>query len=188
MRGQLFGELALMGDQPRAASAKCLEETHFLVISRHDFDALLKSDLGKQKDETTGFLRRHVPGMSDLAEQSRFGKPHASYYFKEQSVPKGFLFVKQGEKTSERFWVLRKGVVEFWHCDPEARLYFQCARGCRCLQRPGLGPLRNAPHTGVEADGLRSYWRVGSSAHSRRTTQSPSLWWRKVFARRLSLR
>jgi len=88
------------------------------VISRQDFDSLLKSDLGKQKDETTGFLRRHVPGMSDLPEQSRFGKPHASYYFKQQSVPKGFVFIKQGEKTSERFWVLRKGVVEFWHVDP----------------------------------------------------------------------
>eukprot|EP00435_Cladocopium_sp_Y103_P033641 s1146_g8.t1 len=138
-RGQLFGELALLGDQPRAASARCLEDSQLLVISRQergiwhdlaDFDSLLKSDLGKQKDETTGFLRRHVPGMSDLPEQSRFGKPHASYYFKQQSVPKGFVFIKQGEKTSEpwsrtrqkmtseRFWVLRKGVVEFWHMDP----------------------------------------------------------------------
>lgn len=117
-RGQLFGELALLGDQPRAASARCLEDSQLLVISRQDFDSLLKSDLGKQKDETTGFLRRHVPGMSDLPEQSRFGKPHASYYFKQQSVPKGFVFIKQGEKTSERFWVLRKGVVEFWHVDP----------------------------------------------------------------------
>ena len=117
-RGQLFGELALMGDQPRAATARCLEDSQLLVISRQDFDNLLKSDLGKQKDETTGFLRRHVPGMSDLPEQSRFGKPHASYYFKQQSVPKGFVFMKQGEKTNERYWVLRKGVVEFWHSDP----------------------------------------------------------------------
>ncbi|CAK9081085.1 unnamed protein product [Durusdinium trenchii] len=119
-RGQLFGELALMGDQPRAGSAQCLEDTQFLVITRQDFDSLLKSDLGKQKDETTGFLRRHVPGMADLPEQSRFGKPHASYYFKHQSVPKGFVFMKQGERTNEKLWVLRRGVVEFWHLDPEA--------------------------------------------------------------------
>eukprot|EP00913_Durusdinium_trenchii_P031617 g29607.t1 len=104
-RGQLFGELALMGDQPRAGSAQCLEDTQFL-----DFDSLLKSDLGKQKDETTGFLRRHVPGMADLPEQSRFGKPHASYYFKHQSHC----------STQEKLWVLRRGVVEFWHLDPEA--------------------------------------------------------------------
>ena len=46
----------------------------------------------------------HAMGCVDKcsrARQSRFGKPHASYYFKQQSVPKGFVFIKQGEKTSE---------------------------------------------------------------------------------------
>lgn len=42
--------------------------------------------------------------------QSRFGKPHASYYFKQQSVPKGFVFMKQGEKTNDSCLQLPKHV------------------------------------------------------------------------------
>jgi len=52
----------------------------------------------------THFFARYMPWVVDKcsrARQSRFGKPHASYYFKQQSVPKGFVFIKQGEKTSE---------------------------------------------------------------------------------------
>lgn len=42
-----------------------------------------------------------------MHRQSRFGKPHASYYFKQQSVPKGFVFMKQGEKTNDSCLQLR---------------------------------------------------------------------------------
>lgn len=42
------------------------------------------------------------------ARQSRFGKPHASYYFKQQSVPKGFVFIKQGEKTNDTWRTILK--------------------------------------------------------------------------------
>ncbi|CAJ1350567.1 unnamed protein product [Effrenium voratum] len=137
-RNALFGELALMGDQPRAATAKCLEDCELLVIARHEFDNLLKADLDKQKDETTGFLRQHVPGMSDIPEKPRFGKPPASYYFKHSSVAKGYVFLKQGEKVTDRLWVLQHGVVEFWHSDPpEGRNSGATPRGAKRRQAHG---------------------------------------------------
>ncbi|CAE8597241.1 unnamed protein product, partial [Polarella glacialis] len=42
--GSLLGELALMNDAHRSASAMCATDCNFLVIHRHDFDSLLKAD------------------------------------------------------------------------------------------------------------------------------------------------
>jgi CRP/FNR family transcriptional regulator, cyclic AMP receptor protein len=39
--GQFFGEMALLGTQPRSASAEAIEESRLLVISRRDFNKLL---------------------------------------------------------------------------------------------------------------------------------------------------
>jgi uncharacterized membrane protein len=41
-RGDIFGELSLLDNQPRAASAKALDETTLIVIDRDDLLALIK--------------------------------------------------------------------------------------------------------------------------------------------------
>eukprot|EP00931_Biecheleriopsis_adriatica_P056634 TRINITY_DN33567_c0_g1_i1.p1 TRINITY_DN33567_c0_g1~~TRINITY_DN33567_c0_g1_i1.p1 ORF type:complete len:613 (+),score=133.41 TRINITY_DN33567_c0_g1_i1:58-1896(+) len=115
--GSLFGELALLNDQPRSASIKCMEDCEFLVVRRDDFDALLKNDLQQKKNEQVSFLRAHVPGMNDITPGT--GKTHPSYLFQRASFSRGHVFLKQGQAASEAVWVVYKGAVEFWHTDPE---------------------------------------------------------------------
>jgi CRP-like cAMP-binding protein len=39
--GNAFGDMSLMGSKPRMASIRCLEETHFAVLSKQDFNNVL---------------------------------------------------------------------------------------------------------------------------------------------------
>jgi CRP-like cAMP-binding protein len=39
--GKAFGELALIKNKPRAATIKCLEDCHFAVMQKIDFDKVL---------------------------------------------------------------------------------------------------------------------------------------------------
>lgn len=43
--GDSFGEMALLTDNVRSANAVALEETHLLVLTKHQFDEVLKNDL-----------------------------------------------------------------------------------------------------------------------------------------------
>lgn len=40
--GMQFGELALLKDEPRAATVIARKDTHFLTIAKEDYSALLK--------------------------------------------------------------------------------------------------------------------------------------------------
>lgn len=39
--GQSFGELALIANKPRAATIRCMSDTHFAVLSKQDYDKVL---------------------------------------------------------------------------------------------------------------------------------------------------
>jgi hypothetical protein len=56
-KGKAFGELALIQNKPRAASIRCLQETHLAVMSRNDYDKVVKKlDAAKLK-EIVDFLK-----------------------------------------------------------------------------------------------------------------------------------
>jgi len=44
-KGEIFGELSLLDNEPRSANAKALEETVLFVIDRHDLEVLFQSHL-----------------------------------------------------------------------------------------------------------------------------------------------
>lgn len=44
-KGEFFGEMAILNDKPRSASAETAEECEMLVIGRKTFDALLRSNV-----------------------------------------------------------------------------------------------------------------------------------------------
>ncbi|CAK9024145.1 Cyclic nucleotide-binding domain-containing protein [Durusdinium trenchii] len=111
--GSVLGELALMNDQPRLASAKCLEDAEFFVIRRNDFDNVLKEEMVKKGDEKLRFLMRHLPGMKEVPVPKPGGKPHASYMFKHGKFPRGHTFLVQGKIAEPHLWVVYKGAVEF---------------------------------------------------------------------------
>lgn len=111
--GSVLGELALMNDQPRLASAKCLEDTEFFVIRRNDFDNILKEEMVKKGDEKLRFLMLHLPGMKDVPVPKPGGKPHTSYMFKHCKFPRGHTLLSQGKIAEPGLWVVYRGAVEF---------------------------------------------------------------------------
>lgn len=108
--GCLFGELALLEDQPRNATILCRDDCEVLTISSADFSNVLKMHLKKEKNEKIAFLRRHVPGMAELPERRI---EDYAYLFKPSQFPKNHFFVRQGANSDGLLHFLLKGCVEF---------------------------------------------------------------------------
>ena len=53
-----FGEMALISDQPRTASAKTVEESEVFVLEKHDFDLLLSKNPTAEKAIKDAFTIR----------------------------------------------------------------------------------------------------------------------------------
>jgi len=117
--GMILGELALLNDDRRAATATCMEDTELLVVKKEEFDKGLKEDMNKRKSEKLAFLRRHLPGLKEL-QQVR-GKPHASYFFRLESVPRGHCFLRQGVIAEESVYVVLRGFLEISRSEPLPR-------------------------------------------------------------------
>ncbi|CAJ1451177.1 unnamed protein product [Effrenium voratum] len=111
--GSVLGELALINDQPRLASAKCVEDSEFFVIRRNDFDNVLKEEMVKKGDEKLRFLMKHLPGMKEVPVPKPGGKLHASYMFKHAKFTRGHTFLVQGKIAEPHIWAVYKGSVEF---------------------------------------------------------------------------
>lgn len=120
--GTLFGELALLNDNPRSATISCYKNSEFLVIEKDDFDRLLKSELNRAKEEKLLFLRTHVPGVRALqpkkedSEQAREQASRAAerllYYFNKEIVPKNHAFIEQGGMLMGDIFFVWQGSVE----------------------------------------------------------------------------
>ena len=54
--GKGFGELALIKNKPRAATIKCLEECHVAVMSKADYEKVLKKIEQKNLAKMVEFL------------------------------------------------------------------------------------------------------------------------------------
>jgi len=55
--GKSFGEKALISHQPRNATVKCLEPSHFAVMSKEDYERMLLRIEVKKQNEMNVFLR-----------------------------------------------------------------------------------------------------------------------------------
>lgn len=56
--GEVFGELALIDDLPRSATARVVERARLLILYRSHFDALLDGDRAAARILTRNLLRR----------------------------------------------------------------------------------------------------------------------------------
>jgi len=110
--GSITGEIALVQDQPRTATLKCMQDTSFIIIGKLDFGRVLKAEMQRVREEKLNFLLEHLPGLRAVPVIAR-GRPHASYYFKKMSVPRGHEFLKQGQVADESLHVVVNGFVEF---------------------------------------------------------------------------
>jgi CRP-like cAMP-binding protein len=53
---QAFGELALINNNPRAATLKCLTDCHFAVISKNVYERILKKIEVKNQNKLVDFF------------------------------------------------------------------------------------------------------------------------------------
>jgi CRP/FNR family transcriptional regulator, cyclic AMP receptor protein len=85
--GDMFGELSLLDNEPRSANAKALEETHLIVVDRHDLEMLFKSHLhaafdvmailGKRIRQADRLVRERVIARNvneEMGKPSNFGE------------------------------------------------------------------------------------------------------------------
>lgn len=121
--GTIFGELALIKDQLRGASIRCLTDCDLLVIRRSDFDRVLKEEMRRAGDDKLNFLFEHLPGMRDVEVPRQIqgkGQPHPAYYLRRATYRRGHRFLIQGTIAQDAIFVISTGCVEISHKDPSA--------------------------------------------------------------------
>jgi CRP/FNR family cyclic AMP-dependent transcriptional regulator len=64
-KGEFFGEMAILNDKPRSASAETIEECEMLVIDRKTFDTLLRSNV----EIAIRFIKRLADRLRETNDQ-----------------------------------------------------------------------------------------------------------------------
>jgi CRP/FNR family cyclic AMP-dependent transcriptional regulator len=64
-KGEFFGEMAILNDKPRSASAETLEDSDMLVIDRKTFDAMLRSNV----EIAIRFIKRLADRLREANDQ-----------------------------------------------------------------------------------------------------------------------
>src|SRR5512146_1169089 len=64
-KGEFFGEMAILNDKPRSASAETLEECEMLVIDRKTFDALIRGNA----EIAVRFIKRLADRLRETNDQ-----------------------------------------------------------------------------------------------------------------------
>jgi CRP-like cAMP-binding protein len=108
-KGAIFGELALLNGQPRSASVTCITNCEFLIIERAEFDAVLKREMERFREEKLKFMKNHIPGVRDLPPQ-RLDK--TMYCLVKETFPKGHVFLRQDEVAQRSVILVLSGNVE----------------------------------------------------------------------------
>lgn len=108
--GMCFGELALVHEQPRAATVVAMEDTELLCISKHDFDTFVK-EMEEAKIEELRSLLMKVPSFALL---DRAAVLDVQPFFKETHFSRGHAILRQGHPVildDPGLFVIVKGSV-----------------------------------------------------------------------------
>ncbi len=131
--GESFGEMALIDNKPRSASARCLDDTEVLVLTGTDFLRLLRtypdmslqvmSALNERIRYTTNFLSEVQEWVQRIAEgkYDRDFAPSADY--QDRSIEAlAAEFAQMAAKVQQREEELRQEVIKLRiHIDNEKR-------------------------------------------------------------------
>ena len=102
--GDVFGELALLYNAPRAASIKAETECQLWVLDRNTFNFIVKEASQKKRQKYERFLSTvKILQNMDIYERSKFADA-----VKEQKVAAGQKIITKGEE-GETFYILLEG-------------------------------------------------------------------------------
>ena len=100
-RGDSFGELALLKNQPRAAGILCKTQCHFAVLHREDYSRTVQRLHRKKLEEKVDFLLSQP--MFKCWTKGSMTK--LSYYFFERTFLRKQLVYKAGDSSNELYLI-----------------------------------------------------------------------------------
>lgn len=110
--GQSFGELGLLRKKPRAATILCLENTHFGILLKSDYESIY-FDLQNQKlKNMINFFKSSldVKFTNDLVTKY-------AYLFEKKKISYGEIIYKQGDLATTVF-LIKKGEISLHKSTP----------------------------------------------------------------------
>lgn len=102
--GDVFGELALMYNAPRAASVVAKEEGMCWVLDRETFNNIVRDAAQKKREKYESFLKQ-VPLLKKMDDYQR---SQISDALKEEQVAADTVIVKEGEEGN-KFYIVAEG-------------------------------------------------------------------------------
>lgn len=152
--GDVFGELGLLEDMPRAASVKCLTKCTFLVIPKESFKTMFGGHISKGK---ISLFVAQVPGFQEWAgknmlktETNKHGRlivsmqSHPCDCFQKLFCTKGIHLLKEGENAEPQIIIMAEGAVDFHRMRYTFPRYV-AQRGSNCWENPARPSTPECP-------------------------------------------
>lgn len=112
--GMMFGEMSLLDDVPRSASALCREDCTFLTIQKRDFDNIVKHELKLARSKALSAMARplliNFPFYQELAPEVQDAVPEILHYKRKR---KGDVLFRQSDPPGNCYIILT-GEVGIW--------------------------------------------------------------------------
>ena len=103
--GDVFGELALLYNAPRAASLKAVEPSDAWALDRATFNFIVKDASKKKRETYKNFLSSvHILKNLDVYERSKIADA-----LKEKKVSKGETIIQMGDMEDNFFYIILQG-------------------------------------------------------------------------------
>ncbi|CAD8056737.1 unnamed protein product [Paramecium sonneborni] len=109
VEGQMFGELALIWNQPRSATVVAKSNLELAVLTSQDYKSLLKDAELNKIEQRIKFFQNYF-----FRECPRFVTLRYCYNFKKIELRKGNFLIKKGDKVTQ-IYLLKKGELEVLH-------------------------------------------------------------------------
>lgn len=106
-RGDVFGELALMYNAPRAASIIALESSTLFSLDRDTFNNIVKTAAIKRRDQYESFLKK----VEILSELEPYERAKVSDCLRTEKFKKGDFIINEGE-IGDKFYFVQEGTAE----------------------------------------------------------------------------
>ncbi|CDW88479.1 cyclic nucleotide-binding domain containing protein [Stylonychia lemnae] len=102
--GQSFGELALITNKPRQANIMCLNDCHFAVMNKQDYERVLQ----KMEMKVQVLKQEFLHGISFLRRWTRKNLQNLGYYLTSKEYPRSAVVFREGDPV-EHIAIIKHG-------------------------------------------------------------------------------